>query len=34
MAKACRPDWVAEVTVRSGMQEIWRFQQAVALPRT
>ena len=34
IAKACAPDWAAAVTVSSGMLEIWRFQQAVALPST
>ena len=34
MAKAWAPDCAAAVVVRSGMQEIWRFQMAVALPST
>jgi hypothetical protein len=34
MAKAPAPDWLAAVTVRSGMRLIWRFQQAVAVPST
>ena len=34
IAKASRPDWLAEVLVRSCIDEICRFHTAVALPST